>query len=276
MDCTQYIRCFDLGGGGLKTALVKFDGRKMHIKGDVKSLGKCPDDQHVDEWVRNKLKEIHVDLDKEVKEGFKFGFSLAGLDKLRSKPVSKHHMHDLFKLPSDKVAATDDGKAHLIASLHTVKNLPQGRVWNIALGTGVGFGFTNSLKEPKPTEDLKKFFECAAWEAKEPKTGKGIWEAGSGPAFDKIRSNCGSSDKAMDEFSSRWSAFIDKQIIERSKDGKDWGKPSAIVFTGGHTEHHSGKLVKSLAEKNTKVSVYQGPAQAGILGAAWNVIDSRK
>lgn len=277
MDSSQNIRCFDLGGGGLKTALVKYDGHKIYLKGHVKSLGKCPDDQHVDQWVRKKLKEMaHVDLDKEVKQGYKFGFSLAGLDKLRSKPVSKAKIDQLFNLPSDKVSALDDGQAHLIASLQTVQGLPAGRVWNIAIGTGVGFGFTNSKKEPKPADDLKKFFDCSAWEAKEPTTGKAIWEAGSGPAFDRIRSSCASNDEAMNEFSARWKAFVEKQIIERSKDGKDWGKPAAIVFTGGHTEYHSGQLVNSLKNTDVKVSVFQGPAWAGIVGAAWNVIDNRK
>src|ERR1700722_6840080 len=124
MDNTQMIRCFDLGGGGLKTALVKYDGQRMKIQGHLYQLGKCPDDQHVDEWARQKLKEIHVNLDEEVKKNYRFGFSLAGLDKLRKREVYTHDMHKLFKLPQERVHAVHDGKAHLIASLHAVKHLP--------------------------------------------------------------------------------------------------------------------------------------------------------
>ena len=277
----QYIRCFDLGGSGLKTALVIYDPTKksMRIEGSVQQLGKCPDDQKVSDWARKKIQEIaKTDLDQEAKKGYLFGFSLAGLDKLRKKSVSTDDMAQLFDLPKERVAYTGDGNAHLIASLKSVKNLPEGRIWNIALGTGVGFGITNSKKEVKPSGDLKKFFGCEAWEAKELTTNKGIWEAGSGPAFDKIVHNNGNNtSKAIEEFAGRWKLFIEKQIIERSKnEGKEWAAPNAVVFTGGHIEWNDDRLTNALNKAGLKVPAFTGPKQAGVLGAAWLAVENSR
>ncbi|MBA3603422.1 MAG: hypothetical protein H0W50_07230 [Parachlamydiaceae bacterium] len=86
----QCFRCFDLGGGGLKTALVRYDQntKTMNIEGKAQKLGKCPNDQEVSKWVREKIAEIgNSDLDKEINDGYLFGFCLAGLDKLREKPL---------------------------------------------------------------------------------------------------------------------------------------------------------------------------------------------
>lgn len=274
----QYIRCFDLGGSGLKTALVAYDSGQQTIKiqGSVSQLGKCSSDEKVSKWVRRKLKEMAgCDLDKEVGSGYLFGLSLAGLDKLKKGHLESNDIPKLFKLPKDRTGYGSDGNAHLQASLKSVPHLPEGRIWNIALGTGVGFGFTNSKKEPKPSGDLKIFFGREAYNAEEPTTGKGIWEAGSGPAFDKIVDKNGhkADGKAFKQFAVRWKAFIEKQILERcDKEGKDWGKPNAIVFTGGHIEHHGDKLIQQLRKLGLKIPVYAGPNQAGILGAAWNAV----
>lgn len=273
------IRCFDLGGGGLKTALVTYNTKSnsMTIVGKVEKLGKCPDDKKVSDWVRMKMNEItQEDLSKEVNHGHLFGFSLAGIDKLKTH-VETSDIPVLFNLPREKVASTDDGAAHLIATLKTVENLPPGRIWNIAIGTGVGFGFTNSKKEVKPAEDFLDFFGQPAWEVREPHSNKGIWEAGSGPGFDRIveKNDNQTDEKAFAEFATRYKRFIEEKIIDQSKiPGKEYGAPAAVVFTGGHTEWHPNRLVKTLNDKNLKVPAFQGPKEAGILGAAWLAVDT--
>jgi hypothetical protein len=264
-NSSQYIRCFDLGGGGLKTALVRYDSEKnsMSIEGEAKKLRKCPDNKEISVWVREKL-----DLDSEKDNGFLFGFSLAGLDKLRVKPLSTWDVPTLFELPKEKVSSIYDGGAHLIASLQTLKDLPKnGRVWNIALGTGVGFGFTNSKHDVKPSKDLKEFFGCEAWDVIEPKSKKAIWEAGSAVVFDKILEQKGNNkDNAFEEYADRWNGFIQDKLVN----GADWGKPQAVVFTGGHIEGNKDRLVEILNKKeNLKVKVFQGPNEAGLIGAAW-------
>src|SRR4051794_15317313 len=109
------IRCFDLGGGGLKTALVIYDAQsKMMEVGTIYKLGKCPDHKDVSDWAREKFKEFDSDLDQEVNQGYRFGFSLAGLDKLRQKPLSTWDVSDVFNLPRNKVTSLHDGNAHLL------------------------------------------------------------------------------------------------------------------------------------------------------------------
>lgn len=130
----KYIRSFDLGGSGLKTALFCYN-KQTKIMNQVSSnvkLGMCPDNMEVADWIRLQFKQIlNKDLDDEVIKEYAFGFSLAGLDKLRSAPFTTDDISILFKLPRDKVIGIDDGAAHLIASLHDKNlNLPKGCIWN--------------------------------------------------------------------------------------------------------------------------------------------------
>ncbi|MES2200379.1 MAG: hypothetical protein V4489_09470 [Chlamydiota bacterium] len=94
-----YIRAFDLGGGGLKTALFSYDQemQKMESIEEVVQLGRCPDE--------------------EIQSGYLFGFSLAGLDKLRSNPLSTFDLSIICAIPRNKVRCIGDEMAHLIASL---------------------------------------------------------------------------------------------------------------------------------------------------------------
>lgn len=279
--CHEHIRCFDLGGGGLKTAVVFYDdtNKTMHLISPVFNLGKCPDHISVSTWIREKLQSIaSADLDAEIQSKYLFGFSLAALDKLRDKPVKTSDISILFNIPSDVVGTIDDGAAHLLASLKTLKKkLPKGRIWNVSIGTGVGFGFTNSKKEIRPSADLKTFFDQDAWTVKEPLTQQQIWKAGgSKEGFDKIVANGseGGNKKAFKIFAARWKAFIKQEIINRSTNPeKSWGAPAAIVFTGGHIEYHGNTLVKELKAQGIEVPVFAGPKNAGILGAAWNVVN---
>lgn len=276
----QYIRAFDLGGNGLKTALLSYDksANEMKLVSSQFQLGKCPANKKVYDWAREQIKTIgQGDLDAEVKKGYLFGFSLAGLDKLSEKRVITTDMAKVFKLPADKVQSIHDGFAHLLASVKMVKNLPKGRIWNFSIGTGVGLGFTDTKHKLYTNDELKRFFGgIDAWEALEPTTKKEVWEAcSSKEGFDKIVSDVtyAVNDKAFELFAERWKAFLKEQVIKRSKTFKrQWGKPKAIVFTGGHIEHHGDRLIKELRKRHLQVKMFEGPKNAGLFGAAWNVV----
>jgi hypothetical protein len=75
----------------------------------------------IEDWIRLRMQEVlGKDLDAEIHAGYLFGFSLAGLNKLRSQALSNSDMSILFKLPPDKIRCIDDGAAHLVASLNTL------------------------------------------------------------------------------------------------------------------------------------------------------------
>ena len=81
-----YIRTFDLGGSGLKTALLSYDknSRVMSWVELEAQLEKCPIELDVADWIRSHMKEVTgKDLDEEIRSGYLFGFSLSGLYKLR-------------------------------------------------------------------------------------------------------------------------------------------------------------------------------------------------
>ncbi len=216
-----YIRCFDLGGSGLKTALLRYNKstHSLTLKSPMVQLGKCPDDRKVAEWVRTKMEELSkVILDEEIQKGHIFAFSLAGLNKLREKPVKTLELPILFDLPDAKTRSIDDGTAHLLSSLKALKDsLPKtGCVWNFSIGTAIGFGFTNSKQEIKPASEIRNFFGQDSWTVQEPTTGKPNWEAcGSTAGFDKIVADReGKVDKeAFEIFAGRWKAFIHEKII---------------------------------------------------------------
>ncbi len=231
------------------------------------------------DWIRLRMHEVlGRDLDTEVRSGYLFGFSLAGLDKLRSKSLATTDVSVLFQLPINKISCIDDGSAHLVASMKTLESrLPKGPIWNFSVGTGVGFGFTDSNHTVRNPSDFIEFFDYAPWHVKEPLTGLDVTFACSGLAFDKIVANRKGiiDDSIFLEFASRWKAFIDFKILKYSKTispNKHWGTPAAIVFTGGHIDMHGDCLVDTLHELNIDVPVFTGPKNAGLLGAAWNAI----
>ena len=65
--------------------------------------------------------------------------------------------------------------------------LPKGPIWNFAVGTGVGFGFTDNFHKVRNAEDFYKFFGSGPWYVQEPRTGLCVWEACSSCfGFDQI------------------------------------------------------------------------------------------
>lgn len=281
----EYIRAYDLGESGLKTALFCYDKNhnKMEQIEPKTQLGICPDETDVSTWVRLRMREaLDKDLDKEIDLEYSFGFSLAGLNKLRLKPFPTTDMSVLFELPSHKVRCIDDGAAHLVASLNTQDlKLPKGSIWNFAIGSGVGVGFTDNDHHVRNLFDFWSFFGHSPWDVKEPRTGLKMWIAcGSLYGFDKIVSEHGGiiDDEVFLEFASRWKAYIETCILDYSTitaPEKQWGTPAALVFTGGHIDIHENRLVNTLKKLGIKIPVFTGPKNAGLLGAAWNVVTNR-
>lgn len=270
------LRSFDLGGGGLKTGLLYYDrsAETMNWIEPQVQLGRCPDDKEVDEWIRS-----CIDLDDEIQSGCLFGFSLAGLDKLRSRSLDSHDMSTLFKIPANSIRCIDDGAAHLVASLKVLSTeLPKGSIWNFSIGTGVGFGFTDCDRNVRNLYDFHSLFGCWPWCTTEPMTGSQVWlSCGSKYGFDElVTTNNGSTDTCVfNEFASRWQAYLETSVIGYCNEyylEKGWGTPAAVVFTGGHIEHYGTRLVSILQDQNLKIPAFTGPQNAGLLGSAWNIV----
>ena len=259
------IRAFDLGGGGLKTCLFYYDGQTLHYVEDKIQLGICPDNVEISQWIRICLYENTGNkLDDEINLHYLFTFSLAGLYKLREKPVNTEDISILFDIP--KVTCIDDGAAHLIGTLNTMKSL-KAPIWNFALGTGLGFGFTDNGGKVRDFDDFWKLFECPPWSIIDERSNQEVWLACSAKnGFDKIL-----QDDVFEEFALRWKLFI-QYILQYCINDKQWGRPQSIVFTGGHIEFYGDRLIHNLLQFSLDVSIFSGPKNAGLLGAAWNCI----
>lgn len=267
------IRAFDLGGNGLKTALLTYDTdtHKMQWKESQIQLGKCPDEKEVKDWIRFRIKEVlQKDLDEEVSLGYLFGFSLAGLNKMRTKPLSTFDMSSICNLPADKVVCIDDGTSHLIASLNTLKEeLPKGPIWNFGIGTGVSIGYADNNHNVGKLFNLHLRLGTAPWNIKEPKTGKSIWRVCGAKSFDEIvlQNNNYTIEDCFLEFAKRWKSVLDANILNQQQE-----IPAAIIFTGGHVDVHGSRLVEVLSTLEITVPLFTGAPRSGLLGAAWNAI----
>ena len=277
----QYIRSFDLGGDGLRTAVLSYDAslNTMNFVEPQVQLGACPPNIEISDWIRDRMRLIlYKNLDDEVRAGYYFGFSLASLDRLASKLPQTADIAQLFKLPTERVCATDDGAAHLLASLQMLKNTHSehlsGPIWNFAIGTGVGFGFTNSVGRVCRLSEAFIFFGSAPWSAKEPITGYEVWAScGSKLGFDTIVvQHSGIVDELVfSEFAARWKAFLDSCFLRCLQ--RQLQPPRAIVFTGGHIDLYRERLAQTLSHFGCKIPMYAGQKYSGLLGAAWNVVE---
>lgn len=278
LEAIKLIRSFDLGGGGMKTALIQYDeeSRKMNFIGDVFQFDKCPDDQEVADWLRERMREVAgIDLDQEASQGYLFGFSLAGLgNKLRVKPVGNYDVPILFNLPMPRVKVIDDGNAHLIASLVMHRDrFPDVVIWNFAIGSGIGFGCTRDGRKIIRRDALKlNFYQHSQW-VETKCVGSGSLCPAKDDGFDAIvLANNGVVDEGCyKEFALRWSAFI-KRNLESCDDLVQ--EPSPIVLTGGYMDFHAEGFMEALGELKILTTILVGPKNAGLLGAAWHVIHS--
>ncbi len=174
-----------------------------------------------------------------------------------------------------KVWCIDDGAAHLVASLQALGNiLPKGPVWNFAIGTGVGIGFTDSEHHIRDLSGAWVFFDGNPWGMKEPRSGLPMWQAcGSRSGFDQIVSeNQGIvNDSVFLEFALRWKAYIEHCVFEHATNML-WARPASIIFTGGHIDVYADRLVNILQTYSLPVPLFTGPKHGGLLGAAWYTV----
>ncbi len=277
-----YIRSFDLGGGGLKTALFRYDAHAQDMVWVEPAilLHACPDGVEVSVWIRARLKEVKgIELDDEIAAGYYFTFSLAGLSRLKNGVLPYEDVSVLFRLPPDRVRCIDDGAAHLISSLHSKDlHLPRGVIWNFSIGTAIGWGFTDSNHQVRNFVDLWNFFGNTPWHVKESRTGEDIWIACSGKygLEQLIKENKGiGDDKVFLEFAARWKGYIENSIIDcaKKKNTENGFKiPSAIIFTGGVVDMYGERFLQAIQYHGMQIPVMIGPKQAGLLGAAWNSV----
>lgn len=259
----MYIRTFDLGGGGLKTAVYSYNSAINCLEEIIpkEQLGMCPDEQNPSDWLREKVTTLY----KEIESNYFFGFSLAGFDKLRTKPFNDSDMSKVFDLPAGQVAAIDDGAAHLLSSLNHF-DFKEIDVWNFSIGTGVGLAIKNTRKVLSLYE-VRLLLGKDHWDINFPGTDSSYsLICSSHTGFDQLvkKNNDIIDESLFDKFADNWKTVIEEHFLQYN--------PSAIVFTGGHTEVYGNKLEKKLHDLGLKVATYTGPKFAGLKGAAWNVI----
>lgn len=276
IDAKKIIRSFDLGGSGLKTSLFEYVEHVNHIStlSLVIQLGKCPDDQQVSDWIRLSMIAKGLDLDREIKAGYLFGFSLAGLNKLRSKVLETDDIAQLFNIPAQQAVAIDDGSAHLIASLGALdRQLPEGIVWNFAIGSGLGIGCTDKTHQIKEQKIVRAFFESLQRWSCPTKFYKKCFDVAKSEGFDLFVARNGGviDDVCFKNFSKEWRAFLEKAkcyVVTKKLDLF----PKAIVFTGGFIDEYQDILIILLDSFKLDIAFFKGPKNAGLLGAAWHVV----
>ncbi len=154
--------------------------------------------------------------------------------------------------------------------------LPKGPIWNLSIGSAVGFGFTDCNHNVRNLYDFCSFFGCWPWDSTEPYTGSEVWfSCGSKYGFDQIIADHSGSvnSNVFSEFASRWKSYLECSVLKFSKvQSKEWGSPAAVVFTGGHVDHYGTSLADKLGEIGLDIPVFTGPKNAGLLGAGWNVV----
>ena len=259
------VRVFDLGGSGLKTATcICFSDNSLEMS-QVQNLERVPVDKRVYEWVRKIIPSFSAEKNGGV---FKFGASLAGLDKLwEDKTVHEQDTPSFEQLiragtssGGPGVARLSDGTAHLKASKLMMKlaNDATYPLCNIALGTGIAIKLTNSKGEIRIDDEMTQFFGTEEhWNFRVDCEGreKPMYKAFGGD-FDGARGNTARQ-------TARWVRFIEGRLAERFT-VMGWTLPVCYTFTGGVAEKSS--LVAKLQEQG--LPIRKGPHNAGLLGAA--------
>lgn len=253
------VRCFDLGGSGLKTCLCR-TGNRLH--GQTTNLGRSPD-RGVNHWSRNKLQT----LDKEIENGVTFSFSLAGLDKLSDCETipnlrDRRHIAQLFGLPERQVYTLNDGDAHLLAS-RSWTELPTKPQINFCVGTAVGIGVCKEDGSLVSEENLRRKFDGKdLWEIEVQcdATDRVLWFALGGKGLKELTTR--DPVNGVFRFEERWLKFLNDQLFPFLSEA-----PQLITFTGGVVD--SGSLFRT-STRLDGCKITKGPLDAGLLGALVN------
>lgn len=277
----DFVRVFDLGGSGLKTAVcyVAAAGEcgsraPRVISSSKQNLGqKRPDSKYssICRWVRDESR-LGNTIECELKDGWLIGASVAGVDKLwadyNTTTTERGSFSDVLGIPT--VASLHDGSAHMLASLKALKDSKRLSypMCNIAIGTALVINFTNSKGEIRSDGDMKELFKGKpSWdfEVKLPRS-EGqkqmlAYKAFGGSFDGNVRDHPNNAKRQAD----RWYCFLTEQLPQLFKD-MGWTPPSCFAFTGGVSEHSD--VVDRL--KKMGINAHKGPADAGLLGAAWH------
>lgn len=248
------IRCFDLGGGGLKTCVYGNTGQDRQC---LVNLG-ASRDEDIASWIRERLPT----LDQEISEDFVFSFSLAGLDKLHESLQTQNHRNrqfisELFALPLARVHAVTDGDAHLLAS-RTYLGITEFPQINFSVGTGVGIGMYAESGQLVLEHELTN------------RLGKNVWDFVTDSSASKKIACSALADEGYKElekqdssprsrFERRWLKFLEGKFFPALGQA-----PKTITFTGGVIDY-CDLFIAPIALPNCQIR--RGPKHAGLLGA---------
>ena len=258
----KHIRLFDLGGGGLRS--VKYSSISDKFK-KVVEFGIEKEEILPGEIVR-KIQNKYIDVEKENLNGYGFGFSLAGLDKLWDESISKKMVKKLeskkykntaeeFNLvDTDKIVSLTDSESHLYGSFAMLEKLDidvsQYNILNIAIGTGINISFS------------EKGVSKAYHESVDPSTY--FWDIKVG----KNRSIRGTLLDVEDliELSTILNVFLrllPNDINMTSLWPESWENPDLIFITGGGANVLIDKFKDEMAESLPNTYSFIGGLEEG-------------
>jgi len=208
-DGERALRVFDIGGSGVKTALVSARelGKFLHDDGEGAAasqaeepgalqwaeapslLGIAPGHDGFEAWLRAAVPSLGEELDD---LGICFGVSVGGTvhhasgvlvdwwsggghPQELSPFLPKPTVASIMGLPSERTFVLHDGEAHLLGCTRCI--LPPPGLACLAIGTGVGLGLTDSrgaIVDPSSGPSMGQFYLNGA-----PLSGapyKGVWQ----------------------------------------------------------------------------------------------------
>ncbi len=251
-------RCFDLGGGGLKTCIYGMG------EGNCNGISNIGVSEHDDvaHWIRERIPT----LDTEVCGDFVFTFSLAGLDKLsKSRRIENcrdsQSISQLFRLPLARVATLNDGDAHLLASrTHLmIDKFPQ---INFSVGTGVGIGMYDEVGNLVPEFQLTRMLGRSIWDfiTDCSASKKHAWFALAKNGYEELCVQ--DPTNAQSRFVNRWIKFLQHKLLPALS-----YEPSTVTFTGGIIDAYN------MFEESRNLQgchIMKGPRDGGLLGAKYH------
>jgi hypothetical protein len=264
------IRCFDLGGSGLKTCVYKLtEGKYFKKIIDTTNLGHMEPNDDPPIWIRKKIQN----LDKEIDSNYSFSFCLAGLDKLWGESSNKlpktESMSSLFYIPKNQVYQIKDQESHLLAALSTLNSIEH-PIANICIGTGIAISMTNKhgkvIKEKTLDNQFnnQKFWDLNS--RSKSSSIKQLWFSLTTKGLDELENRLGKTE-GLNKYRTRWENFINEEFLNYFEKEE---KPKMLILSGGVTDKNHEKFIPFSCgiEK-----VIAGPKDAGLLGAAFHVFN---
>lgn len=265
-------RIFDLGGSGLKMAkaTLSHDGSITINEGKVTSLGQCPPDMSTQTWIHYKMPDFARDIYLQEK---RFGFSLAGVDKLWADKQDRsrgRNVPEMLGLPKSLCMCLSDGQSHLLASIENARRnnisiiYP---VWNLAIGTGVGFAaLTHADGQMQNVCDSAWQLPCVD----NHNNTKMVYKI-LGGEFNENRNLHNESTLVRRDYERQCIQFINLTIRNHENNINPVSCiPKTVIFTGGLIDHNSSLFNNDgNGITSSNIRYMRGPKHAGLLGAAY-------